>query len=260
MVTLPILFAMLAVVMASLLIYGLYVHITQLKYTRFIKEINANPIIPPPPATKEIAMQQHLRIRDLTLEDLNLILVAYKDLSFLDVYGKRIEDPYYRKILGYPIADFSGELGPKRAQGDLQVPEGYYHIDLFNPKSKYFMSMRINYPNASDLIKKKAEDPGDLIYIHGGTHSEGCLAMSNEVIEELYVLCSHARDNGQEKIPVYIFPFRMTDEVMEKHRKKYSAFPEHITFWENMKPGYDRFMEQPQELSFSVAENGDYVF
>ena len=50
----------------------------------------------------------------------------------------------------YPLAATSGSLGPKRAAGDYQVPEGFYEIDRFNPKSWFHLSLGLNYPNAAD--------------------------------------------------------------------------------------------------------------
>ena len=54
----------------------------------------------------------------------------------------------------------SGTTGPKRAEGDYQVPEGFYYINEFNPNSKYHLSLGLNYPNASDKILSDSIDPG----------------------------------------------------------------------------------------------------
>jgi len=48
----------------------------------------------------------------------------------------------------------SGKLGPKRQQGDMQIPEGFYHISGFNPASNFYLSLRINYPNPSGALGK----------------------------------------------------------------------------------------------------------
>ncbi len=47
----------------------------------------------------------------------------------------------------------AGTLGPKTNAGsDYQVPEGFYYINEFNPKSSFHLSLGLNYPNASDRI------------------------------------------------------------------------------------------------------------
>ncbi|MBC7451384.1 MAG: hypothetical protein H7259_07840, partial [Cytophagales bacterium] len=50
----------------------------------------------------------------------------------------------------YSICSASGTSGPKRKQGDNQVPEGVYYIDRFNPASNFHLSLGLNYPNTSD--------------------------------------------------------------------------------------------------------------
>src|SRR5690606_36092280 len=53
-------------------------------------------------------------------------------------------------IKSYGFTAMSGGLGPKRRQGDGQIPEGIYGIDVLNPKSSFHLSMRVDYPNAFD--------------------------------------------------------------------------------------------------------------
>jgi len=90
-------------------------------------------------------------------EKLNIIIVAYKQEQQLYIYAKNASDTHYKQLASYPICASSGVLGPKRKQGDGQVPEGFYHINMFNPVSNYYLSLGINYPNASD--KKKLKQP-----------------------------------------------------------------------------------------------------
>src|SRR5207248_2843528 len=53
-------------------------------------------------------------------------------------------------VKSYPICAASGDLGPKREEGDLQVPEGFYVFDEFNASSNYHLALRVSYPNAAD--------------------------------------------------------------------------------------------------------------
>ena len=68
------------------------------------------------------------------------------------MWGKKAEDNKFQRIKTYEICRTSGKVGPKKEQGDHQIPEGYYHINRFNPVSSYHLSIGINYPNKSDRI------------------------------------------------------------------------------------------------------------
>jgi len=110
------------------------------------------------------------------------------------------------KVKSYPILKASGNPGPKLREGDYQVPEGIYRITRLNPESKYYLSLKINFPNEFDLEKaelEKRNEPGSDIYIHGKEESTGCLAMGDPAIEEIYTL---AFDTGAENIAVVIAP------------------------------------------------------
>jgi hypothetical protein len=128
--------------------------------------------------------------KGVTFPPKKLSLVAFKDSKELEVWASN-SDNNYKLITRYKIKAASGVLGPKLIEGDRQVPEGIYKIDGFNPNSAYHLSMKLNYPNAFDLIHAKNENrlsPGTNIFIHGRSASIGCLAMGDTVIEELFVL------------------------------------------------------------------------
>lgn len=178
---------------------------------------------------------------------------AIKDERVLEVWGADSGRSKFKLIHTYPIAAMSGKLGPKRKEGDLQVPEGFYHIDRFNPKSRFLLSLGLNYPNASDRILSDKKKPGGDIFIHGNAVSIGCLAMTDPKIEEIYLLALSARDSGQTKIPVHVFPFRMTTEKLAANRTS-----KHFGFWQALKPGYDAFQSARQVPSIRVDSKGKY--
>ena len=91
--------------------------------------------------------------------------------------------------------------GHKRFQGDERTPEGRYTIHTRNPNSAYHLSLRISYPNAQDraYAAEQGRSPGGDIFIHGqpnglragrvhGDWTDGCIAVSNAEIEELWEL------------------------------------------------------------------------
>ena len=209
---------------------------------------------------KQNTIQRVLKNNELELGNFSLLIVAYKDDDELELYAKEKQNEIYTKILSYNICARSGKLGPKRRYGDYQVPEGFYHIDRFNPASSYYLSLGINYPNPSDRKKSNFSNLGGDIFIHGSCVTIGCLPMTDEKIKELYLYAVHAKNNGQDKIPVYIFPFKMTNENMNFYKEKHRDNEPLISFWSNLKVGYDKFVAKKKELNFSYAENGDYKY
>jgi hypothetical protein len=132
-------------------------------------------------------------------------LVGLKRERRLEVYARE-SGGEYTQIVTYPIVAASGELGPKLRRGDEQVPEGVYDITALNPNSWFYLSLRVSYPNAMDRRRGEEdgrEELGDDIYVHGGGASVGCLAMGDEVAEELFVL---AADVGLEDVDIVIAP------------------------------------------------------
>ncbi|MBX3164087.1 MAG: L,D-transpeptidase family protein [Bacteroidetes bacterium] len=209
---------------------------------------------------KQDFIEQKLKENQITIDNLNLLFVAYKDNDVLDIYAKTKQETTYKKILSYDICSRSGQLGSKRRQGDGQVPEGFYHIDRFNPTSNFYLSLGLNYPNLADKRKSKASNLGGDIFIHGSCVTIGCLPMTNNYIKEIYLLAVHAKNNGQSKIPVYVFPFKMTDQNLTIYKAKYKDTKELISFWDNLKIGYDKFIKGQKELNIKVTENGDYTY
>ncbi len=152
----------------------------------------------------------------------------------------------------YYICDLSGTLGPKIQQGDRQAPEGFYSVapDQLNPWSKHHLSFNLGFPNEYDLAHKRT---GSGLMVHGKCSSTGCFAMSNSRIEEIYTIADSALLHGQPSFSVHIFPFRMTEQNLTKHKSKWTPF------WKNLKEGYD-FFEQTSIPPHIRVENCRYTF
>jgi murein L,D-transpeptidase YafK len=138
-----------------------------------------------------------------------IYLRAFKKERELEVWGGPRGKPLVL-IKSYPFCAASGELGPKRREGDMQVPEGFYEVSQFNPTSDFHLSLKVSYPNASDKVLSDQEHPGGLIYLHGGCASIGCIAITDPAIEEVYLL---ALDAAVKPIHFDIFPSRSSDET-----------------------------------------------
>jgi len=141
-----------------------------------------------------------------------IVFVGLKQENVLEVWACG-RDKQLRFIRTYPILAASGRLGPKLEEGDGQVPEGIYRIESLNPNSAFHLSLRINYPNESDLAQARRDErtnPGGDIMIHGSRASIGCLAMGNEAAEDLFIL---AAETGIDNISVILSPvdFRKTE-------------------------------------------------
>lgn len=196
---------------------------------------------------------------NIKINKVEILLVVLKAEKTLILYAKNRFESSYQEVEKYKICYASGQLGPKRREGDLQVAEGFYNINVFNPHSSYYLSLGINYPNRSDLIKTTVIQPGGNIYIHGNCVSIGCIAMEGE-IKEIYVYAVHAKNNGQHNIPVYIFPFEMIAIKTYIYKQHYATNPTVINFWNNVWQGYMNFSNDKMELKYSVNSKGDYIF
>jgi hypothetical protein len=140
----------------------------------------------------------------LVYPPVKVALLILKAERSLEVWA--FENDEWHFIKEYPIKGASGTAGPKLREGDRQVPEGVYRIIGLNPNSIYHLSMKLNYPNAFDLRHAKAEGRSQLgnnIHIHGNTGSDGCLAMGDEAIEDLFFLVAEV---GKDNAMVVIAP------------------------------------------------------
>lgn len=209
---------------------------------------------------KKSGLDKKLLLKNLKSSDIKIMLVGFKQEKKLEIYLSKKSENKYSLFTTYEFCTLSGQLGPKRKQGDLQVPEGFYFIDRFNPSSSFHLSLGINYPNASDKILSDKNKPGGDIFIHGDCVSIGCVPITDEWIKELYVLCVEAINNGQKKIPVYFFPCEMTSSNVEVLSTFYASQPELLKFWKNIAKGYELFKSNSSELKFTVNSKGEYVF
>lgn len=178
---------------------------------------------------------------------------AFKEENLLELFVLNRQTGKFKLFRSYPIAAASGSLGPKLAEGDHQVPEGFYFVapSAMKPDSRYHLAFNIGYPNAYDRSHGRS---GSLIMIHGNRVSIGCLAMTDEKIEEIYTLCAAAFAKGQPYFRIHIFPFRMTEK-----RMKLSSGSKWESFWKNIKVGYDWFETKHVPPDSSVRE-GSYHF
>jgi murein L,D-transpeptidase YafK len=208
----------------------------------------------------EDSVKKQFEEKNLAWPPQSLYIRSFKYDRLLEVWVKSNSDEKYTLFKTYKVCMQSGKTGPKRSQGDNQIPEGFYYINEFNPNSKYHLALGLNYPNASDKILSDSVKPGGAIYIHGNCVSTGCIAISDEPIEELYVIASSVRNNGQDFIPVHVFP------VKYNVPKSINYLTETVQsnliinrFILSLKQAFDFFEVHKKLPLIMVNKNGDYV-
>jgi murein L,D-transpeptidase YafK len=194
-------------------------------------------------AAKEKLVDKTLASHSISRDSIRIYLLAFKTEKKIELWAKNRSDSVFCLIKEFPICDFSGTIGPKRRYRDLQVPEGFYHISKLNPYSKYYLSMEINYPNASDSIRGVRGHLGNQIFIHGSCISSGCLAITDDKIKELFVYCIEAFNSGQAEIGLTIFPVKMNESNYAGLKANYSKDKDKISLWADLKKNYDLFYQ-----------------
>lgn len=179
---------------------------------------------------------------------------SFKLEQELEVWIKTEHSAAFTLLKTYPVCRASGDLGPKRQEGDRQVPEGFYHIDRLNPNSSYHLSLGLNYPNKSDRIRGDQQQPGSDIFIHGACVTVGCIPLTDPLIEEVYHLVETAQKRGQQQVMVHVFPGRMHTSAFQKMMKD----SPHFSFWQELLDIYAYFEKNQVPPSFGIEDDGRY--
>jgi len=115
----------------------------------------------------------------------------------------------------YKIALGVNPVGAKERAGDYRTPEGRYYLNRRNPRSDYFLSIQVSYPNETDMKRARSHhwDAGGSIMIHGlpnqlkhepkyyeiSDWTDGCIALSNADMVEVWLLTP-------DNVPIDIVP------------------------------------------------------
>ena len=187
------------------------------------------------PALKSLPPEtQVLLAKNGMKSDSPIFVRIFKEESELEIWKQKDDGRFYH-LKTYPICAWSGTLGPKVRIGDKQAPEGFYTVTpgQMNPNSQYHLAFNIGFPNAYD---KANGHTGDALMVHGDCKSAGCFAMTDALIEEIYILARDAFQGGQRQFQVNAFPFRMTEANLARYRTS-----QWYGFWKTLKEGYDSF-------------------
>ena len=195
-----------------------------------------------------------MRAIGLTVKPLYVYIRCFKQEELVQAWVSNHPTQNYKLIRNYSFCTNSGTLGPKRKEGDHQIPEGLYYVDRFNPKSNFHLSMGINYPNDNDLIHGDQSQPGSDIFIHGECSSVGCIALGNKFIRELYTLAKEAHDQGQPvRVDIFPYKFGIQDSTIGN-----SEYDEHRELWNQLLPFCTTFEQEYVLQEFEMTEDGKY--
>jgi murein L,D-transpeptidase YafK len=209
---------------------------------------------------KEDLLKKQFEEKNLEWPAKYIYIRSFKYDSQLEVWVKNDLKEQFKLFKIFKVCALAGSLGPKRMEGDYQVPEGFYYINEFNPRSNYYLSLGINYPNASDRVLSDSLRPGSAIYIHGSCVTVGCIPIRDEQIDELYILAAHAKDQGQDFIPVHIFPIRFNVEKSVKYLDNLSKNdPSLKKFANRLEDAFDYFDKYKQLPVVMIGEKGEYI-
>ena len=204
----------------------------------------------------EASLRARFEKADVKYPAAEVFFRAMKRDAIVELWANSAAGEPLKLVATYAVTRNSGGPGPKRVQGDAQVPEGFYEVDRFNPKSLFHLSLGLNYPNASDRILSDHERPGGDIFIHGNCVSIGCLPLGDEAIEEAYLA---ALDSRTRPVRVHIFPARMDapdwpawrdDQAKQKPKLK--------AFWAQLARGWELFEKDHRSPVVTVSKDGAY--
>jgi murein L,D-transpeptidase YafK len=189
-----------------------------------------------------------------------LLIVAYKQERRLKLWAFSPRRRRYVEVVSYRFLATSGGLGPKRRAWDHQIPEGFYRVVALNPASLYHLSLKLDYPNASDRALGDRRDPGGDIFIHGDSVSDGCIPIGDRAIEQLYIAVLDSWAMGYP-VPVDVFPCRFSEESCRAllHRDA-EGRPALAAFWSNLAAGFEAFERSGLPPKVSVAASGRYLY
>ena len=209
---------------------------------------------------KEDTLMKQFKEKGLIWPAKYLYIRSFKYDSELELWVKNKKEEKYKLFKTYKVCALAGTLGPKRLTGDYQVPEGFYYINEFNPRSNYHFALGLNYPNASDRLLADIAQPGGDIYIHGSCVTTGCIPLTDDKIEEVYLIAAHAKDLGDDFIPVHIFPVNFKVAKSLNYLNKYLVgFSENAGFEKTMRNAFNYFEKYKEVPPVIINDKGDYV-
>ena len=164
-----------------------------------------------------------------------MLLRVFKQEREVEVWVQPKDQQNFVLFRIFPICFYSGKLGPKVKEGDMQSPEGFYFVGpaQMRAKSQYHRAIDFAFPNDYDAAQGYT---GTELLIHGNCVSSGCYAMTDPFVEQLYELGSATAATAAQGFWIHAFPFQMTAEALAGQQDS-----PWLGFWQQLKAGYDAF-------------------
>ncbi|MEP7141361.1 MAG: L,D-transpeptidase family protein [Ferruginibacter sp.] len=208
----------------------------------------------------EDSLKKQFEEKKLQWPPRELYVRSFKYDRQLEIWIKDDVKAVFKLFKTYKVCMQSGTMGPKRMEGDYQVPEGFYYINEFNPNSNYHLALGLNYPNASDKLLSDSLRPGNSIYIHGSCVSTGCIPITDFPIEELYVMATQVKELGQDFIPVHVFPVRYNVKKSSEYLAQATKENQPLqAFTTTLKGAFDYFEAKKQLPVILINKRGQYI-
>jgi murein L,D-transpeptidase YafK len=207
-------------------------------------------------------LKKQFEAKKLIFPPKEMYIRSFKYDRLMEVWVKDDVNEPFKLFKTYKVCQQSGIMGPKRMEGDYQVPEGFYYINEFNPYSNYHLALGINYPNASDKILSDSLHlhPGGDIYIHGDCVSTGCIPISDAPIEEVYMMATYVKAQGQDFIPVHVFPVKYNVKKSFEYLAQTTKDNQPLQrFAITLKDAFDYFEVKKELPIIMIDKNGQYV-
>ncbi len=213
----------------------------------FEQEQRQNPRVRTAFTEKENTVKAYFDSAHTAYPPKQIFLRIFKYERRVELWAQSANADTFKLVTHWDFCKSSGDLGPKRQQGDYQIPEGFYYIDRFNPLSNFYLSLGLNYPNAADRVLGKKGNLGGDIFIHGDCVTIGCIPITDAKIKELYLIAVKAKSLGQSRIPVHIFPYDFADIETDTSIRHLAQYASYKKFWDELKPGF-LFFEKNHRL------------
>ena len=181
-----------------------------------------------------------------------MLLRVFKQEREVEVWVQPEDQQTFVLFRIFPICFYSGKLGPKVKEGDMQSPEGFYFVGpaQMRAKSQYHRAIDFAFPNDYDAAQGYT---GTELLIHGNCVSSGCYAMTDPFVEQLYELGWATAATAAQGFWIHAFPFHMTAEALAGQQDS-----PWLGFWQQLKAGYDAF-ETSRIPPHIRVEGGRYV-
>lgn len=208
----------------------------------------------------EDSLRKQFQEKKMAWPPRDLYLRSFKYDRVLELWVRDSITEPFQLFKTYKVCMQSGSMGPKRMEGDFQVPEGFYYINDYNTNSMYHLALGISYPNASDRMLSDPSRPGSKIYVHGACVSTGCIAINDQQIEEVFLLTSLAHQQGQDFVPIHVFPVKYNVKKSFEYLATATKDNQPLQqFAVNLKEAFDYFEAKKTLPLIMVNDKGQYL-